>query len=165
MTEYKNAWLGEQGRKIGQSYVGLDDYTVIKPNYETSYVFIEDEGFIKGTFDYFVNKDIYTSNENVYDVRSWHYSYSCPEYMNNRVDYGKVLFISDSYQNATYPFLSLGINHMNAIILRGKKDDFDLCDYIIKNEFDTVIISYSEMMIGAHEDITNANYKMFTFNK
>ena len=85
--------------------------------------------------------------------------------MNNRVDYGKVLLISDSFQFSVYPFLSLGINHMDSLILRGQKDNYDLHEYILKNEYDTVIVAYAEFMIGAHDDVNNSNYKMFTFNK
>ena len=35
--EYRNAWLGEQGKKIGIPFVGLDDYVSIIPNYPTSF--------------------------------------------------------------------------------------------------------------------------------
>ena len=163
--EYKDHWLGEQGRKIGKSYVGLDDYTLIKPKFETSYVFIEDEGFVKGTFDYFIDEEAINNNEDVYDARSLNYVYKNTECMNNRVDYGKVLLISDSFQFSVYPFLSLDINHMDSLILRGQKDNFDLHEYILKNEYDTVIIAYAEFMIGSHDNISNSNYKMFTFNK
>ena len=39
VREWKSCWLGEQGRKISASYVGLDDYAELKPTFETSFSF------------------------------------------------------------------------------------------------------------------------------
>ena len=56
MVEYKKAWLGEQGRKVSGAYVGLDDFTEIKPKFETSYTFKFPDGNKDGTFDMFVKR-------------------------------------------------------------------------------------------------------------
>lgn len=37
-------------------------------------------------------------------------------------------------------------------------------DLIESGDYDTVIIAYAQFMIGAHDDETNANYRMFTFD-
>ena len=34
---YEKSFLGSQGRRVGKYYDGVDDYTLILPNYETSY--------------------------------------------------------------------------------------------------------------------------------
>ncbi|MCR5507333.1 MAG: hypothetical protein K6F34_01465, partial [Lachnospiraceae bacterium] len=75
-TEYKNCWLGEQGRKVSAKYAGLDDFTEIKPAFPTSYVFSGDSGEYDGSFDEFVNEGFYSSDEDIYTELSWHYSYN-----------------------------------------------------------------------------------------
>lgn len=46
---WKNCWLGEQGRKMAATYIGLDNYTEIKPNFPTSYTFITADGYAQVT--------------------------------------------------------------------------------------------------------------------
>lgn len=54
-TTYSNSFLGSQGRRVGQFYGGLDDYTLITPNYPTSYTLtITHQGEViqkEGTFE------------------------------------------------------------------------------------------------------------------
>ena len=55
-TVWKSCWLGEQGRKVSDIYVGLDDYVRIQPMYATSYTFENGDGATyKGTFDDFID--------------------------------------------------------------------------------------------------------------
>ena len=35
-------------------------------------------------------------------------------------------------------------------------------DYIEAGNYDTVIVAYAQFIIGAYDDNTNANYRMFT---
>ena len=160
---WENCWLGEQGRKVAVTYIGLDDYTEIKPDFPTRYEFMTVTGLIDGTFDYFIDETIYNTENDVNTTRSWHYSYSPFDCINNNVDHGKVLLLADSYSNVTHPFLSLGIGETRSIILRDYNDSFDLHDYIIEKGIDTVVICYAQFMIGAHDSPGNANYRMFTF--
>lgn len=165
MVEYKKAWLGEQGRKVSGAYVGLDDFTEIKPKFETSYTFKFPDGNKDGTFDMFVNEDLYDKKSNVYSVGSWHYSYNRLNCINHNVNYGKILLLGDSYEQTTEPFLSLGIKEVDSLVMREVDDSFDLKQYILDNHYDTVIIAYAQFMVGAHDDSTSANYKMFSFDK
>lgn len=160
-TEWENCWLGEQGRKIGKSYVGLDDFTEIKPKFETSFTFKKKEELTQGTFDDFVREDYYNTEQDVYDAKSWHYSYTRQDAINNNVDYGKVLFLGDSYAQVVLPFLSLGVSELDSLILRSYKGD--LRELIEKEDYDTVVIGYAQFMIGAHDNPKSANYAMFTF--
>lgn len=161
--EYPNSWLGEQGRKMAQTYVGLDDFTEIKPRFETSYVFRSSTGKTNGTFDNFIREDMYDLEADVYDATSWHYSYVQRNCDNNNVEQGKVLLLGDSYGQYTEPFLSLAVHSIDSLILRSQDDDFDLQKYILDNQYDTVIICYAQFMIGAHDNLSSANYKMFSF--
>ena len=49
--------------------------------------------------------------------------------------------------------------------MREVDDSFDLKQYILDNHYDAVIIAYAQFMVGAHDDSTSANYKMFSFDK
>lgn len=164
MKTWNNCWLGEQGRKMAVSYVGLDDFTEIKPSFETDYTFKTKNGETAGTFDNFVAESVYETDANVYDGPSWHYSYQVQNCVNNRVDRGKVLMLCDSYAYVTEPFLSLGVHEINTLIMREKTDSFHLRDYILNNGYDTVIIAYAQFMLGAHDNVDSANYRMYTFD-
>lgn len=162
-TEWQECWLGEQGRKVGKSYVGLDDYTEIKPNFTTSYTFKSKDGNYEGTFDDFIEEDVYNLENNVYENKSWHYSYSKINCTNHKVDDGKILILGDSYEQVTEPFISLGIHEVDVLVLRQCDSSFNLRKHILENGYDTVIICYAQFMVGAHDDKSSANYRMFTF--
>ncbi len=163
-TKWDACWLGEQGRKVAESYVGLDDYTEVKPNYSTNYIFLNEDGtFYEGTFDNFINEDVYNTDNDVYENRSWHYSYNRLNCINTNVEYGKVLILGDSFDHVTQPFLSLGVHQVDSMILLSYDDSFSLKDYIIENGYDTVIVAYAQFMVGAHDNKSSANYRMFTF--
>lgn len=162
-TKYESCWLGEQGRKVGAGYVGLDDYTEVKPNFETSFSFKTQEGLSDGTFDNFINESVYDLEQDIYKANSWHYSYMQRNVINNDVDYGKVLIVGDSYDQVTEPFIALGVSEVDSLILRNYDDSFSLRNYILENGYDTVVICYAQFMIGAHDDTNSVNYRMFTF--
>ena len=164
--DWKECWLGEQGKKVAQNYVGLDDYTEIKPSFETNYTFKNADGTTyDGTFDAFIDESLYNTENDVYDNQSWHYSYSRINCINNNVKSGKVLLIGDSYSFVTQPFLSLQVHEVDSIILRKNEEDFHLRDYILSNGYDTVIIAYAQFMLGAHDNPNSSNYDMFTFDQ
>ena len=163
-VEWKACWLGEQGRKLAKTYVGLDDYTEVKPVFSTSFTFKNGDGStFDGGFDNFINESIYNTENDVYDNPSWHYSYARIDCINNNVDKGKVLILGDSYDHVTQPFLSLGVHECDSLILRDYDDSFNLRDFILQNRYDTVIVAYAQFMIGAHDNETSANYRMFRF--
>lgn len=161
--ERKNCWLGEQGRKVAVSYVGLDDHTEIKPNFATSFTFKYGDGMVEGTFDNFVDESVYNSQEDMYHAPSWHYSYICPNVINNNVDYGKVLVLGDSYEYVMLPFLALGVSKIDWLIMRDYGGS--LREYIDVGDYDTVLVCYAQFMIGAHDDPQSANYAMFSLNQ
>ena len=162
--EWKDCWLGEQGRKLAVTYTGLDDYTEVKPTFETDYTFISGDGTAhNGNFNEFINEWTYNTEIDVYDSPSWHYSYNRLIGTNNDVEKGKILLVGDSYDNVTQCFLSLCVNEIDSLVLRGFDDSFSLRDYIINNGYDTVIIAYAQFMLGSHDDPSSANYRMYSF--
>lgn len=169
-TEYKNAWLGEQGKKLSEAYVGLDDYTCIEPKFDTDYTVATVGGTTNGTFsETMIDKNNYKTGdlETIYACPSWHYSYmrnglNTSVIKNNKVKKGKILVLGDSYDQVTSPFLSLGVNEVRTLVLRAY--DGSLQEYIKQNDIDTVVVAYASFMIGAHDSPTNANYAMFDFH-
>ncbi len=163
LTEWTECWLGEQGKKVAETYVGLDDYTEIKPIFTTNYTFKNSKDSYEGTFDDFINEDVYNLDNDVYENSSWHYSYQRIDCINNDVEFGKVLILGDSYDQITVPFISLGVHEVDSLVLRACDDSFDLRNYILENGYDTVLICYAQFMLGAHDDPNSSNYRMFTF--
>lgn len=167
IKENKNCWLGEQGKLVSDSYIGLDDYVMIEPLYDTEFSILQDDGEIrkKGNFEIFIDEWIYDDSLDYYDSLSWHYSYNpYRDYTihNNNVNYGNVLVIGDSYENPMVPFLALGLNNLKLIVLRDNKKS--VRDIVESGDYDTVIVAYAQFMIGAHDDESNANYRMFTLD-
>lgn len=169
-TEYKNAWLGEQGKKLSAAYVGLDDYTCIEPRFDTNYTVTTIKGTVNGTFsDTIIDKNNYNTGnmEMIYSCPSWHYSYmrnglNASIITNNQIKEGHILVLGDSYDQLTSPFLSLGVNEVRTLVLRSYEGS--LQEYIKQNNIDTVIVAYASFMIGAHDNPSSANYAMFDFH-
>lgn len=163
-SEYKECWLGEQGRKLAETYVGLDDFTEVKPKFETSYTF-KDHGIIyQGTFDDFIDESFYNFQNDIYETSSWYYSYATIDCINNNVADGKILILGDSYEHAMMPFLSLGVHEVDFLLARDFDSSFGLRDYIINNGYDTVIVAFAQSVLGAHDDETNVNYTAYEFD-
>lgn len=172
-TEYEAAWLGEQGKKMGATYVGLDDFTLILPKYETSFEVSRsvDGLFYSGSFgETLVNQYFYIpeNNADIYDASSWHYSYMGHTVLsesvtkNNLNPHGeKILVLGDSYAQVMVPFLALNASEVRTLVLRDYAGS--LKEYIANHDIDTVVIAYASFMIGAHDDAASANYDMFDF--
>lgn len=168
-VEYENCWLGEQGRLLAESYIGRDDFTLVVPKYETSFSRYVDEEYMEGNFDIFIDYSVYSDS---YDedgdfqaakLKGWHYSYSGEGYIqNNNVDFGNVLIFGDSYERSLIPFMSLGIRNIYKIEPRSMSC-VDIQSVIESGDYDTVILTYAQFMIGEHDNPNSANYRMFTF--
>ena len=163
MKEWKSCWLGEQGRKVGKTYVGLDDYTEVKPKFETAYTFKGIGRLYEGTFDDFIDEWVYDTERDVYESNSWHHSYNRVNCINHNAEKGKLLILGDSYEAVTHCFLSLGIHEVDSLIRRDLSEDFDLRNYILENGYDAVLIAYAQFMVGGHDDPTSSSYRMFMF--
>ena len=161
IKKWEKCWLGEQGRKVGETYVGLDNYEEIKPNFKTDYFFKTSKNLVKGNFNNFIDEDVYNTKNSVYQNKSWHYSYRQIACINNIITYGKILVLGDSSEQVVIPFLSLGVHELDCLIMRDCPNSFNLRKFIVDNKYDTVIIAYTQHMIGAHDNPESANYKMF----
>lgn len=159
--EYPDSWLGDQGKLVSKAYVGLEDYTLLLPKYDTSYTF---KGFDKEeTFEGFINYEILNAKGSVYDNYSQYYSYNMRNCVNNNINGPKVLLLGDSYQQVGQPLLSLGISNMDLVSLRDTPVGFDLMEIVKIGEYDIVLIAYAQMDLGAHDQPGSINYNMYSF--
>jgi hypothetical protein len=165
VNQWTSCWLGEQGKKVSQSYVGLDDFTELKPKFKTDFTFYWEGVAYPGDFNNLIDERVYNTSADVFTASSWYYSYHMENnIINNDVPDGKVLLLCDSYAIVTKPFLLLGVHDLDAICLREMEESFDLRQYILDNQYDTVIVAYAQFMIGAHDDPSSSNYRMFSFD-
>lgn len=163
VTNFEKSWLGEQGRKMSKAYTGMEDYTVIKPNFETKYTINNSDGTsYSASFDDFVMTNVYLSTASPYTSTSWHYSYEIPygaKICNDNVTEGKILVLGDSYEACLLPFLSLGVQSINYACLRDT--DMTAEEIVEMGDYDVVIMAYAQFMVGAHDTADNPNYNMF----
>jgi len=136
-------FLGSQGKKVGKYYAGLDDYTIITPQFETDLqktvpiMGIDVSGDFTACFhDYsvFENQDIFAASPYVFYTSDYNLEIDKNMLADNDK---KVLFIRDSFGCVLTPFLSLSINELHVVDTRLFKEN--LYDYILQNDFDLVI--------------------------
>lgn len=144
----EDRWLGEAGRSVSKTWGGdLDDFTVIKPLYDTSLSYSPDGvTFVEGSFEVLMDETYYEYNPDLYSV-SLHYSYLPGLYSpgvieNNNVSGTKILLIRDSFSVVMAPFLALPTEKVVLWDLRKTPDG--LYDYIRQNDFDVVLLTYTD---------------------
>lgn len=121
--KYKQSYLGSMGRRIGRIYGGLDDFTLITPNFPTDYTIrhIAEGTTIEGSFDEAIIERRYIDDPALDTNRyaAYHGDYEELQFINNLANNDdKVLIIKDSFGIPLYSFLSLGIREVRAIDLR-----------------------------------------------
>ena len=168
-TDYRpNAWLGEQGRKVSKSYLGLDDFALMTPNYPTDFTLYgwDDSVLNAGGFGVFLNEEGLASTEDYYTAPSLHYCYGTDNARlveNHLQESGRILILGDSYQATMTPFFSLGVAQVTSFIPRNKASFGveSIRDLVEDGSYDAVVIAYAQFMIGAHDTPGSANYEMF----
>ena len=148
-TDYNDCWFGETGRKCSFTWVGsLDDFTIIKPKYNTSFDYIVPNEFNKmGDFSLLINESLFEEKIDIYST-SLHYSYMPGAnkntiVKNNTLENGaKILIIKDSFSIVVVPFLSLGCGEINMWDMRGNEES--VYEYIQNNDFDIVLVAYTD---------------------
>lgn len=155
---YKKGYIGSLGRKTGKLYSGVEDFTLIYPKYETSFVYdmnhygqtTHREGRMDDTLinpSYFVNirKD-YLSPQ--YDFYAAYLDYNCSyaKIVNNNNPTGlKVAFYKDSYSLPLITFFSQVCSEIEIIDPRYYDGNID--KYFHENAFDYVFVSISPDLI------------------
>ena len=152
VIKYEDWFLGSQGKRTGNWYSGVDDFSLITPRYETSFRFIAESQSgetIKryGTFDdtMFDWKNI--SKKDYFNINTYA-GYIGGDYKKNIITNNmapndkRILLIRDSFSCTLAPFLALDAKEITTIDLR----HFTECsieDYIKNGNFDLVIVAYN----------------------
>lgn len=150
-TTWEQNFLGSQGRRVGRFYGGLDDFTLLTPNFDTNFAVTinQRDGEVvekSGSFDEVLldwdmlnSKDVYTNRYGAY----WGADYPVVLADNLQNDDGKtVLIIKDSYSLPYGAFFATMVDKLYMVDLR-YFDIEDLADYIGEISPDLILIMYS----------------------
>lgn len=147
--KYEECWLGETGRKCSKTWTGsLDDFTEITPVYNTFLEYSSNgKNSVKGDFHILLDENAYKEKGDLYNT-NMHYTYmngagNIAEIRNlNNTDGPKILLIKDSFSVVVMPFLSLTCQDIVWWDMR--ENDNSLYDYIQENDFDIVLLAYTD---------------------
>lgn len=145
---YKKFFVGSMGRRVGITYGGVDDFTLITPKFKTRYTVYEKENELTKTYNGDFNNAILVKkyidpkadiSEDRYAV--YHGDNAELIFKNHFVDSGKILIIKDSFGIPVYSFLSTGVSEIRALDMRLFKGD--VLDYALRYKPDIVILMYN----------------------
>lgn len=164
-TLYPKNYLGSSGRNAGLSYAGLDDFTLLLPDFETSIMYNSQEAGINrsGSFgESLIEWDRLKSTD--YYANSSYAAYMggrqpLAEIMNAYADNDiRLLFLSDSFGATVAPFLSLTVREIDFIDPRLFNGSVER--YIQENPPDTVVIMYNPEVITSISPDSNDSIYM-----
>lgn len=150
--EYKSSFLGAEGRRVGKYYVGLDDFTLITPSYDTGFTFYVPSKNIarKGDFQSALLDPEQPLGRYSYELNAY-YKYIGGDYpevqiINHNVSEGKILIVKDSFGIPYSAFLSQ-ISHETTIVdLRYTEESFqEIVDTVRP---DLVVFCYGPGYLG-----------------
>ncbi len=144
------SFLGSIGRRVGQESTGLDDYTFLEPDFETSYKVYNPNNSKtvptwEGTFrDVFVREHVLYSEDVAANRYASYFEFDFSHLIiyNQLIDSGEhILIIKDSFALPFTAFLSTSASRIDMIDLRGFEGS--VTDYILEISPDMVIMLYS----------------------
>lgn len=131
---YENIFLGSQGKRTGSLYAGIDDLTVLVPDYETDFTYSisSTESVRTGSFaesllfpERLEEGDLFQTNP--YTAYSGG-DYDFAQMINHKNPDGpKILLLRDSYSCALAPFLALQCSELTTIDPRYFEGDLLSC--------------------------------------
>lgn len=149
---YKKAFLGAEGRRTGILYAGLDDFTVIEPEYETDYsveIHTKEKEVIrrKGNFEQSVmdrskDPEDYSFEDSAYYIY-WGGDYSSVHVDNEKNKKGKrLVVIKDSYGIPVTAMMAGAFSSMDIFDVRYYNEDKAFPQAILDCEPDAVVFIY-----------------------
>ncbi len=144
---YSNFFLGSQGRRTGDIYAGLDDFTVIKPVFDTFLTYEWNGRIDQGRFDetvlqtYWLSEDLGIETDRYLAYLSGNYGeVTITNHLNE--EGLKVLMIKDSFMLPLAAFLSTAVNEVKMIDLRYYEGP-DMYRFVQTYQPDVVLVSAS----------------------
>ncbi len=157
---YKDYYIGSMGRRVGESFGGVDDFTLITPKFDTDYTLYEreygEEKVFEGSFQEAVLTNSYLKEGTPLDTNRYavyHGDNTELEFVNHKIDSGKILMVKDSFGLPIYCFLSTGVHEVRALDVRLYQDS--IVEYAKKYRPDVIMILYNADCFGGN---------MFQFN-
>lgn len=150
---YPDWFLGSEGKKVGRFFtpLGLDDFSVITPDFATELTVTDYTGTRTGAFadTVLVEKNLHTQDPylaNPYVVYTGG-DYPLQTIQNHGMEEGEtVLVIRDSYACAVTPFLSLAAGAVHTVDVRywtGTQEADTILDYVEALQPDHVVVLYA----------------------
>lgn len=150
---YPDLFLGSEGKKVGRYFtpLGLDDFSVITPDFDTDLTVTDYTGTRTGAFadTVLVKKNLHTEDPysaNPYVVYTGG-DYPLQTIQNHGMAEGEtVLVIRDSYACAVTPFLSLAAGEVHTVDVRywtGTQQADTVLDYVEALRPDHVVVLYA----------------------
>ena len=148
---YEDSFLGSQGRRVGKYYGGVDDYTLILPDYETNYTVTINKSnsstTTEGTFEEAIVKYHLLNTEDIFTNRyAAYWGADFPEVIvENRLadkDF-KVLILKDSFGLPFSAFLSTMVSETR--LLDTRYYDGDVAQYVKEYNPDLVLYVYKSI--------------------
>jgi hypothetical protein len=155
-------FLGSQGKRVGSSYAGLDDFEIWLPGFETDFSYeIPIQNYLdEGSFaeallfpQYLENENIYKNNPYVF-FSGGDFPFARMKNLNNP-NGPTVVLLRDSFACPFAPFMALGCGELVTIDLRHFRGD--LMEYISWVRADMVVVMYSPSVFS--------NEAFFTFKE
>ena len=146
--EYRGIFLGSLGKRLGKYYVAPDDFNLLTPKYDTSYlckyhkedgqILIKEGNFRSAwIFEEYIKKDYFSANVYMAYAGGPLPIIECE----NRLLRGKTLLVvTDSFGDTLFPFLSVAFERLIIVDPRLYKDSIadlaaaerpDLCLFVI----------------------------------
>ena len=159
-------FLGSAGRRVGMLFSPpLDDFTIIKPTFQTKFVTNNQEGQTgTGTFEEVLCADTFLKKRYVHLDESYNY-YSGDEtacrFIKNILTTNKkhIVLIHDSFGRVVIPFLALTCERLTTIDLR--RTSISVRDFVDQADPDIVVVLYNP---GALTNRTTDVFKRTLFD-
>lgn len=104
IQKYKNWHLGTYGQRVGKYFAGIDDYDLILPTFNVS--FIDETGKESSFLDQVVNTSVF-EKQNPKSRYTYDFAMEVPSGISTTSKRLSILMISDSYVKAMAPYLKL----------------------------------------------------------
>lgn len=152
-TLYEDSFLGSQGKRIGRPAAGIDDYTLIEPNFATDYLLYDASALYEepllmrsGSFrESLIYEEALESSDITANKHAAYFQYDYGDMIirNTSVQNDlRLLIIKDSFSLPLIAYLSTCVSEIHMIDLRDSGAPI-LKEYVKQNDFDAVLVIYN----------------------
>lgn len=148
---YENFFLGSQGKRVGSLYAGMDDFTVLTPNFETDFTYTIYTSERTGSFEECLLFMERLEEEDPYQANPYTL-YSGGDYAFSRIinhknpDGPRIMILRDSFSCVVTPFLAMHCSDLAIVDLRYFYDYFPT--YVDWVDPELIVVLYSPGILG-----------------